>query len=159
MGEVAGVSTTVGVDDQVSASLARLAKTYVRIDPVLDEIGSMLVTETQMRFEEEKDPEGKKWDDLEESTKAKRGRVGKKGTARILRDQGDLYDSVTHQVRHGVSVSVGVTRTYGRIHQLGGNAGRGRKVKIRARPYLGVSEAGRKEIIAIIDERLGEAAK
>jgi len=159
MGEVAGVSTTVGVDDGVSEHLARLAKTFVRLDPVLDEIGSMLVTETQMRFAAEEDPDGKKWQELADATKAKRGRTGKKGTARILRDQGDLYDSVTHQVRTGVSVSVGVTRTYGRIHQLGGNAGRGRRVKIPARPYLGVSEAGRKEIIAIIDERLGEASR
>jgi phage virion morphogenesis protein len=47
-------------------------------------------------------------------------------------------------------VAVGTNRVYAAIHQLGGQAGRGRKVTIPARPYLGVSAADRVRILAVL---------
>lgn len=154
MGEVAGVSLTVKVNDTVTPGLAELARRLRNFNPALDEIGSSLVTSTQMRFEAESGPDGRKWKGLAES-KARRGRTRRGGTARILRDQGDLYDSLTHKVQPSVATTVGVTRVYGRIHQLGGQAGRGHKVTIPARPYLGLSDDDRAEINKILRKHLG----
>lgn len=155
MGEAAGVSLTVKVNDRVTPRLAELGRRLRHFDPALDEIGSSLVTSTQMRFEPQEGPDGTKWKGLAESTKARRGRTRRGGTASILRDQADLYDSLTHKVAPSVGVTVGVTRVYGRIHQLGGQAGRGHKVTIEARPYLGLSDADRAEIDQILRSHLG----
>lgn len=150
-------------DEAVLAKLRGLARRAADFGPVLDEIGASNVTETQQRFEDEVDPTGKKWKEHSDATKGifekRRGKMksAKKRAAyspRILRDRGDLYDSITHVVR-GRELTVGTNRVYARIHQLGGQAGRGRKVTIPARPYLGVSKEGEKEIVHIIADHLG----
>ena len=46
----------------------------------------------------------------------------------------------------GTMVAVGSNLAYARIHQKGGKAGRGKKVTIPARPYLGVSDSDRREV-------------
>jgi phage virion morphogenesis protein len=46
---------------------------------------------------------------------------------------------------------------YARIHQLGGKAGRGRKTRLPARPYLGISEEDKEEVAGIIGDYLKEA--
>src|SRR5690606_3182871 len=104
-------------------------------------------------------PDGTPWVALSDVTVAAKGRKGAGGEARTLRDSGDLYDSITHQVKLGIGVRVGVTRVYGRIHQQGGMAGRGRKVRIPARPYLGVSRQGAEEIALIIGQHLSKGGR
>jgi phage virion morphogenesis protein len=131
-------------DKAAQAALQLLVFRMTDMDPVFDEIGASNVTETQQRFQEEKDPEGKAWQITER--KASEG-------GNILRDGADLYDSVTHRVVfHGVEI--GANRPYARIHQLGGEAGRGHATEIVARPYLGVSAEGRVEIRRIVEEYL-----
>lgn len=149
-----GVSVQVVSDDQISEGLKRIALKFQprKLASVLDEIGASNVTETQHRFETETDPAGEKWADLSEERKEERRARGQT-KLHILRDRVDLYDSITHKV-HLAGVAVGTNRVYARIHQLGGEAGRGRKVRIPARPYLGVSAAGRKEILAIIADHV-----
>lgn len=146
-----GVSTSVSLDDKAAnADLAALAKRIKDLDPVLDEIGASQVTEVQHRFEQQAGPDGAKWTGLAARTLARRGGDNPK----ILRDQGNLYDSVTHKVDSGVAVAIGTNRRYARIHQLGGKAGPGRRVTIPARPYLGLSDEGRKEVVAILEDHL-----
>jgi len=53
--------------------------------------------------------------------------------------QGYLRGTITHQFffkKGVVEGAVGTNSVYGRIHELGGYAGRGRRVLIPARPYL-----------------------
>lgn len=154
MSEAAGVSTSVSVDDGVTGKLARLAFVLGHLDPALDEIGASNVTETQMRFEDEESPEGEPWKGLATATLAKRGRESADGEARILRYRAELYDSLSHKVESGRAVRVGVSKVYGRIHQLGGMTGRKRLTRIEARPYLGVSQAGRLEIEQILNDHV-----
>lgn len=145
-----GVSVRLeGNTDELRAIMARIAD----LDPALDEIGASQVTEVQVRFERMHGPDGTPWQGLAARTLARRG----KG-AKTLRDQGNLYDSVTHQVQAGVAVAIGTNRRYARIHQLGGMAGRGRRVSIPARPFLGLSEDGRAEVLAILRDYVGGEA-
>jgi phage virion morphogenesis protein len=150
---VDGISFTIGRDDQISEAIARLVANVDDLEPALDEIGASNVLETQMRFESQTDPDGKDWKELSETTKLLRRGDG--SLAKILRDAGHLYDSITHAVdaAHGI-VTVGTNRIYARIHQLGGQAGRGHKVTIPARPYLGMSPDGEEEVLRILEEHV-----
>lgn len=133
--------------------LSRLAD----MSPALDAIGAAVVSETQMRFELQEAPDGTKWAGLSEVTKAQR-KAG--GASRILRETGDnLYDTLTHQLlAGGDGVAVGVNRWWSTVHQFGGMAGRGRKVKIPARPFLGLSEAAAEEVLAIAADHVARSA-
>lgn len=144
------VQLKVDVQDQFGPALRKLMLRTGNIDGVLDEIGSSLETSTQQRFEAEQDPQGNGWVEHAQSTKKKRG-----SGASILRDEVDLYDSLTHEVQ-GSSVAVGTNRIYGRIHQLGGQAGRNLATTIPARPYLGLSTDDEKEIGAILSDWLNK---
>lgn len=149
-----GVSLNVPIQgDTISPALALIAKRVKDIDPLLDEIGASLETSTQQRFEAATDPEGKPWKRLAAATIAIRG-----SGAQILRWKGELYDSVTHAVAPGSGVRVGTNRKYARIHQLGGRAGRGHKVEIPARPFLGISAEDQKEIDTLAKDYLGAGA-
>jgi phage virion morphogenesis protein len=149
----AGVSMSVEFDSSdVDRALVELLKNVKNIDAALDEIGGSQVAETQQRFELERDPQGKRWRGLARSTLEKRSKKG--GTAaRILRDDAELYDSIVHRVA-GRGVRWGSNRIYARIHQLGGQAGRGRRVRIEPRPFLGLSEEGKREIVEILRDHI-----
>ncbi len=154
MAEVAGVSLTIRTEDTVVQGLGAIHGRLRGLSRALDEMGSSLVTETQHRFEAQTGPDGKPWAGLAESTLAKKGRSKKGKKPKVLRDQGDLYDSLSHQTDSWIALRVGVTRVYGRIHQLGGMAGRGQKVEIEARPYLGLTDEGRAEIMKVLHDHL-----
>lgn len=152
---MSGVAFAVTMADaEVRKAFERLGKALgpSQLKEALDEIGASNVTETQQRFESETDPTGKKWQGLAASTLEKR----KQSNPRILRDAVHLYDSITHRVRM-MQAEVGTNRIYGRLMQLGGVAGRGKAVDVPARPYLGVSAEGQKEILAIIGDHLENA--
>lgn len=163
------VSLDIKLDEgEVGRALRGLAARVLDLDPVLDDIGASQVTEVQQRFEGQHGPDGTKWKPLAPSTRAKRGRTGggrrakrgrfhqRGGSAKILRDQGNLYDSISHAVFSG-GVKIGANTPYARIQQLGGRAGRGHAALIPARPYLGVSEEGKREMLAIIHDHLARA--
>jgi phage virion morphogenesis protein len=85
-------------------------------------------------FEKEKDPvTGIGWKPL----KAPR-RDG--STHPILNAGGQLKRSLTWEAFPDGSVIFGSNMVYARIHQQGGQAGRGRKSLIPARPYMGVPQ-------------------
>lgn len=145
-----GIAYTVQVKDPVTKAILRRLQRIRNLDPALEEIGASNLTETQQRFEDEEDPEGRAWVALSDATLETR----KGSPPAILRDQANLYDSLTYKVQPGRSVAVGTNRRYARIHQMGGKAGRGRKVTIPARPYLGLSEAGAAEVLQIVTDHL-----
>ncbi|TEB09145.1 phage virion morphogenesis protein [Pelotomaculum propionicicum] len=76
-------------------------------------------------------------------------------TAAILKDRGRLVRSIRSKARSDV-VAVGTNLIYAAIHQFGGPAGRGRKVEIPARPYLGVSEADLSDIRECLEDFIKE---
>jgi len=159
---------------QISEAMTQLALAAANRRPILAAIGERLVTSTKERFERQHDPEGRPWKPLAWLTLLKRaggsrawdkrqstrgaGVLTKRAEARIagaqiLINRGLLLGSITARIA-GEGVEVGSNKVYARIHQLGGAAGRGHKVKIPARPYLGITDADKSEIGHIIHRHL-----
>ncbi|TAN73183.1 MAG: phage virion morphogenesis protein, partial [Magnetospirillum sp.] len=141
---------------RTQAALARLGQQFDDPTDLLDDIGASLVNSTQDRFERQAGPDGKRWAALSADTVLSRlGGASKAYTKRmtfraaakrkmssmaILIQRGHLRNSITHRATR-TGVEVGTAMVYGAIHQFGGKAGRGRKISIPARPYLGLDDA------------------
>jgi phage virion morphogenesis protein len=63
-----------------------------------------------------------------------------------LQVEGQLVTSITTQYDNESAI-IGSNLAYAAIHQLGGQAGKGKRVAIPARPYLKLTEVEYKEII------------
>ena len=141
---MSGARVRLGFDDsQWQTALDSLQRVGADLSRPLREVGEYLVSETTERFKVGKAPDGSAW------SAPQRG-----GTPLV--DHGHLRDSVTYAVRHG-EVMVGSGMVYAAIHQFGGKAGRGRRVNIEARPFLGVNDDDNREIGRIFTDHLTEA--
>lgn len=166
-------------DDEVRRRLYALAEFGRRPALAMRRIAQALETITDENFEAQGRP---KWKKLADSTVAQRLGGGKayytnkkgekvmrkaaqraQGSMRILQVTGKLAGSV-----HGDSgddwASVGEWGPYARIHQLGGEAGRGHKVTIPARPSLPFANGqlqpeAEREVLQIALEALEEEAQ
>lgn len=150
--------------DALEAALDRLAKAARDLRPAMRDIGGLLEKETDDNFRAQGRPA---WPPLSQATilnrlmgKTKDGKS--KGIASILRKDGDLRPAAKRKLEGGLailqdtgalrssvraypdtdSVSVGSVLEYAAIHQFGGMAGRGKKVRIPARPFLPVDMSG-----------------
>ena len=140
-------------------ALAALRAKAADLAPAFREIGSGIVEEARLGFRESKDPYGTPWQKLKASTIARR----RKGSSQPLLDTGRLRNSISFRLI-GNGVEVGTNVRYAAIHQFGGEAGRGRKVEIPARPYLPLTTDGdlqpeaREEVLDTILRHLKRAA-
>ena len=157
----------VRIDDQeVRRELGRLAARLANLRPFYKNVGEELVQSTQERFNAQQDPEGHPW------KKDLPGTWARKKTKRILRESGQLQDTIHYQAS-GDQLQVGSNKAYSAIHQLGGTtrahtirpknkkalywAGAAHPVKsvrhpgsrIPARAFLGMSERDRARILEI----------
>lgn len=142
-------------DREVQAALDRLAAKVGNLKPLMSRIGALYERRVLENFQNESAPDGSKWAPLAADTlmmglgkqkgfkkngglsaKGKRYLTGKK----ILWEMGDLSGSIHFQADSN-SVIVGSSGSipYAAIHQMGGQAGRGKKVTIQARPYLAMN--------------------
>ena len=136
------VVDTVALD----GALARLAAVLSHPDDIMDRIGRYLVASTYRRFERERAPDGTPW--------LKSARAVAEGN-RTLTDTGRLRGSIVHTLTDGGhGVEVGSNVVYAAIHQFGGLAGRGRRSRFPARPYLGIDERDRDAIARIVSRAL-----
>ncbi|MEW5819919.1 MAG: phage virion morphogenesis protein [Cyanobacteriota bacterium] len=94
-----------------------------------------------------------KWKGLAESTKKQRKKEGKWPGIILQKSQGGLAQSITSEYGDDYAI-VGTNKVYAAIHQFGGPAGRGKKVKIPARPYLNLGGDAVEEIINNIKKYL-----
>jgi phage virion morphogenesis protein len=141
---MAGARIEIVVDDaEVKASLKRLAEKTSDFGPAMKDIGEYLVRSTDERFDAQHDPSGAPWAPLAPSTLAR-----KKGS-KILIETSRLRDSIHYQAGED-EVQVGTDVVYGAIHQFGGKAA----AEIPARPFLGISDADRLEILDIIEDHI-----
>ena len=100
----------------------------------MEEIGSELESEIRLNFEQEQTPYGEPWKALSENTQESR-RSGKgSGSNKILRDTGDLFNSITYNADQS-EVEVGTSKEYGAVHQEGSD-------EIPARIFLPTEEDG-----------------
>lgn len=121
-------------------NIIQLTQKLGDLTPLMDEIGGILESSTQKRFNDKQAPSGVKWADLMPSTQAK------KGNNKILVQSGDLRDDITHHA-NATSTTVGTPKIYGVYHQFGTN-------DMKARPFLGLSDEDKEDIYDLINEHL-----
>ncbi|WP_233491024.1 phage virion morphogenesis protein [Pseudodesulfovibrio indicus] len=110
----------------------------------MEEIGEMLVSSTVERFDTSTAPDGTSWPVSQ--------RAEEEG-GKTLVDTGRMRGSIGYEASPG-QIVVGSNLVYSRIHQLGGETGRGHAVTLPERPYLGISEEDIKEARAILADHL-----
>lgn len=169
----------------VEAALDRLARAARDLRPAMRDIGGLLEKETDDNFRAQGRPH---WKPLSQATilnrlmgKDREGRS--KGISSVLRKDGDLRASAKRKLEGGLailqdtgalrssirahsdrdSVTIGSVLEYAAIHQFGGMAGRGKKVRIPARPFIPVDRDGNlspeaeRGVLAAIYEHLAES--
>ena len=101
---------------------------------LLDNIGALVQEQTEMRFESETDPDGKKW--VKWSSKYQKSGKG----INILRNTQRLFGSINYQVK-GNQVEVGSNVEYSATHNYGDKSR-----NIPKRTFLGMGEQNQKDV-------------
>lgn len=156
-----------GLDRALGNAIHRMGDTQ----DLMDSIGEALVSNTLKRFDDEEDPTGRKWEPS--------ARAAAEG-GKTLSNTGDLMRSIDKYATSN-KVMVGSNLPYARIHQKGGKTSphviRPKRKKalafggvvrkkvnhpgsdIPARPYLGISDDDREEIMDTMTDFLEGAFK
>lgn len=169
----------------IEEALDRLACSVRNLEPAMRDIAGLLERETNDNFRAQGRP---RWRPLSQTTILNRlmGRDGEgnrrgissiltrdgnlrararrrlEGGLAILQDTGTLRDSIRASPGR-YSVTIGSVLEYAAIHQFGGMAGRGKKVRIPARPFLPVDKDGNlspeaeRGVLAAIYDHLAES--
>ena len=129
-------------DRDVQKMIQAAVKRGEDMRPVMADFSEHMVHETIEHFEKEEDPQGQGWQELSEVTEYLREKAGKPGN--ILQVDGRLKGSIDNSNNSWDETSVTITAGAGATnlecaasHNFGGMAGRGRKVKIPKRQFLG----------------------
>ena len=129
---------------EVLTRLQELASRGENLRPLMKNIAGIMATATEDNFKEEGRPD--KWVDLSETTKKQRQKIGKY-PGQILQVSGQLASSVSTAYDDNSAI-IGSNLAYAAIHQLGGQAGKNKKITIPARPYLKLTDNDFEEILA-----------
>lgn len=132
--------------NNLDKQLLNMADKITDTHNLLEGIGSMLVRNTEKRFQKEESPKGDKW---------KKSQRAIQQNGKTLTNKGQLKDSISSQVQ-GKTVQVGTNEKYARIHQFGGeikpknkkalsfktanNNVTAKKVTMPPRPFIGISD-------------------
>lgn len=135
-------------DSQLQGGLSELSAKLANLKPAMVDIGESGLRKTRQRFDREVSPEGRRWKTLADATikaKARRKRTGRPyrtnaEPSAILKDTFTLRDSITYQATNS-SVAIGTNIFYGIFNQA-------------TRPFLGVDDGDRIEIVEIIKDYL-----
>lgn len=138
----------------IQAAFARVQALGLNPRPITRQIAGILADSSEQAFADEKDPEsGRKWTDLSPSHKQYREKKGY-WPGKILQMQGALAMSMT--TGYGPTKAwIGSPMVYAAIHQLGGTSDMAPgPAAIPARPYMGIDDVARKEILHVIQNAL-----
>jgi len=141
-------------DPDVRDALTKPLRQARQLVDALPDIGEELLQSTDERFRREQGPDGAPWAPLKPATLKQKKR---KRRPFILQEEGlrgGLRGSINYRIQ-GAQLSLGSPLPYARIHQEGGQAGKGGAATIPARPYLGVSDDDQAAINDIIRDHLG----
>lgn len=116
---------------EVTALLERLAQSTAHRAPLMRSIAGTMESAVLQNFDVGGRP---KW----------LGLKYRQGTPLV--DTENLMGSITSDYSNDMA-TVGTNEPYAAIHQFGGKAGRGRKVKIQARPFLALTPQDKADIL------------
>ena len=152
-------------DGGVQATFNRLIRDGNDLTPLMHSIGEFLVRSTKRRFVDERDPDGRKWADLSETTKSRK----KRHPDKVGTEYGNLSGGINFRAGRDF-VEVGSPEVYAGTFHFGARQGefgvfsivRTRQAvpipwgDIPARNFLGLSDTDERriedEIIAFITE-------
>jgi len=141
----------IKVDDkEIQQLLKRLISKTENLRPLMKNIAGIMLDSVEENFEKEGRPY--KWQGLAKPTIKQRTKKGY-WPGRILQVRGELAASITSKYDENSAV-VGTNKVYAAIHQLGGEAGRNKNVKIPARPYLKLTEDDINQILEVTKDYL-----
>lgn len=146
-------------DQQVLDVLQKLQKRMGNLQPAFTALGNDMTARVHRRFDTSTGPDGSAWKPLSASTLdgyvgsfgkglfKKDGGLNKKGATRLasrkplIGESGDLSRQIIPTATSN-SLTISSSPVYAAIHQFGGQAGRGLKVTIPARPFMPVKADG-----------------
>jgi phage virion morphogenesis protein len=146
---MAGV--TLDIDDrEVREVLQDLQQAVSNLEPTFGDIGEYLLRSHDERFRAGIDPDNRRWREyapLDPEYEARKT----KNKDKILILEGDLSDGL-HYKTSPHELLFGTNEPYGATHQFGRE-----EDGIPKRPFLGVSEDDKNEILSIINRHLRDA--
>ena len=158
---------TVEYDNrQLQKALKRLVRTGADLTPAMREIAAVLEDSAHESFDEQRAPDGKRWQDLSDIQKSRRRERGT-WPGQILQETGRLAGSVNSSF-DAASAVAGTNLPSGKTHQFGakqGEFGRTRRGgpipwgDIPTRPYLGRSRDTDEEILEAIERHFENALR
>lgn len=155
----------------VERALGDVARAAANPRPLLKLWGEKLTDSTRQRFGSSIAPDGSAWEPNAMATllgyagkysgsfRKKDGRLSAKGGRRVagkkplIGESKALSTTIAYRVVPD-GVEIGSPQKYAAIHQFGGKAGRGRKITIPARPFLGLSAADEEMVVRTAEEYL-----
>jgi phage virion morphogenesis protein len=142
----------IQVDDKQFREVMTLLSARARdLTPAMRMAAGIMADAVEENFEQEGRP---RWKDLAPATVKDRTRTGN-WPGMILQRSGSLASSISQSYDDRQAV-VGTNKVYAAIQQLGGMAGRGRKVEISARPFLKLEEKDMEKIVRRMGDYLTE---
>lgn len=137
---------------QVQQMLDRIGKQLGDLRPVLQSIAEGMWRSMKAAFQQERSPEGVPWQALTQRYAARK--LQRFGAKKILFASGALLRGMNRGVdeARGLAFVSSLDLPYARIHQLGGRAGRGRRARIPARPFLPSEATAEKIALTTVDE-------
>lgn len=167
------------VDKGVIQALTRLGNATQHLPTVLDLIGEMLVDSTRQRFATSTGPDGQRWASNSPVTilrylgkykgsygkktgkKTKAGSVRAAGKRPLIGESGDLA-SEFYPLVEGNTLYIGSTVPYAAVQQFGAKKhqfGKAPWGDIPARPFLGLSDQDRTNILDTISDYLTDSLR
>ena len=131
-------------DTQVGTKLHSIANQLQHPRKLYGVLGEALKKIHAERFKQEIAPDGSEWQSLSPKTLARKKKKGK--STKILRQDGYLSDKTAYNY-NDQNVEFGSDAKYAHLHQFGGKAGRGGKVTIPKRPWLGVNAQDEQKLL------------
>jgi len=139
------------IDDRdILSALRRLQDHSANLRPALQKIGEKLKESTQQRFVSKTGPDGSAWLGNADST------IGRKGRDQALTDEGALGETIDYQLFGNDSVAIGSPLEYAAMMQFGGTKSEFPNLwgDIPERPFLGISDDDKTDILTIIERHL-----
>jgi phage virion morphogenesis protein len=165
---------TIQVNDrQVLDLLTELSRKTSNLQPAMKEIGEDIVASTKRRFATATGPDGTPWQanssvtidrylGLFSGSHKKDGSLSKRGAARssakkpLTGETRALQTTINYQLVGSTGVSIGSPMVYAAMQQFGGTKAQFPHLwgDIPARPFLGMSDADKSNILVIIGSYL-----
>lgn len=164
----------IDADDRlVIDALRQIAGRIGNLSPALQDIGLTLAESTTRRFDTSTGPDGQRWAANSQTTilqylgvyngsySKQTGKISAKGSERaatkrpLIGETRSLSSTIAWQMVGKTSVEVGSHLIYAGVQQFGANKrafGDAPWGDIPARPFLGVSEADRQDILDILSD-------